>query len=99
MRLVSQALLATDDWSKVDFRPYAEERLERMRRLRFTASLVTTLDSEFGPEAEARRRRVYARWSQNPASIPATLAVMIGPELLPPEAFTPEAREAALALS
>ena len=29
---------------------------ERMRRLRFCASLTSVLDAEFGPEAKARRR-------------------------------------------
>ncbi|MEX1103650.1 MAG: NAD(P)/FAD-dependent oxidoreductase, partial [Dehalococcoidia bacterium] len=37
VRMVSEALLATDDWSAGALSEYAEERGERMRRLRFSA--------------------------------------------------------------
>jgi 2-polyprenyl-6-methoxyphenol hydroxylase-like FAD-dependent oxidoreductase len=37
-----------------DFRPYVEERAERMRRFRITAQVVTTLRVDFGPEARER---------------------------------------------
>lgn len=37
VRMVSEALLGTPQWTTDMFIPYAEERRERMRRLRFTA--------------------------------------------------------------
>ena len=97
VRLVSELLLATDDWSTSNLAPYAEERRERMRRLRFVASLAATLDCEFGPEAEARRRRVAERRAQDPSLMMPMLAVMVGPETVPPLAFDPAFRENTLA--
>ena len=40
VRIVSEILKAGDDWSTAAFGPYSEERAERMRRLRFAASLT-----------------------------------------------------------
>ena len=37
VRIVSDLLLGDDDWASLSFAPYAEERAERMRRLRFVA--------------------------------------------------------------
>ncbi len=71
------------------FRPYVEDRRERMRRLRVTAQFWAALHTEFGPEAAARRsralRRAFVEGQLSP--IPAIFA---GPETLPPEAFAPE---------
>jgi 2-polyprenyl-6-methoxyphenol hydroxylase-like FAD-dependent oxidoreductase len=71
------------------FRPYADERRERMYRLRVTAQFWSVLRAEFGPEAAARRscalRRVFVEGQQSPL-----LALHAGPETLPAEAFAPE---------
>ena len=61
VRIVSEILKAGDDWSTAAFAPYAEERAERMRRLRFAASITSALDMEFGEEARARRHSYHAR--------------------------------------
>jgi 2-polyprenyl-6-methoxyphenol hydroxylase-like FAD-dependent oxidoreductase len=39
-RLVSEALLGGKDWTTVTLMPYADERRERMKRLRFAAKQV-----------------------------------------------------------
>jgi 2-polyprenyl-6-methoxyphenol hydroxylase-like FAD-dependent oxidoreductase len=78
-----------------DFRPYVAERAERMRRLRITARLATTLRVEFGQDARERRARAGKRLAAGALSpLPASL---IGPERLPAEAFLPETIEQLLA--
>jgi len=97
VRLISEILCdAKVAGREPDFRPYVEERAERMRRLRITAQVVTTLRVEFGPEARERRARVGKRVAAGQlAPLPASL---IGPERLPAEAFLPETIEKLLAL-
>ena len=68
-----------------------------MRRLRFAASLAATLDSEFGPQARERRRRVTQRRAQDPTLMLPSLAVMVGPETVPDFAFQQEFRDRVLA--
>jgi 2-polyprenyl-6-methoxyphenol hydroxylase-like FAD-dependent oxidoreductase len=79
-----------------DFRPYVDERRERMRRLRIAAQFAAVLRVEFGPEAAERRARATRRalvegW---PSPIRASLT---GPDALPPEAYAPESLSALLA--
>jgi 2-polyprenyl-6-methoxyphenol hydroxylase-like FAD-dependent oxidoreductase len=78
-----------------DFRPYVEERAERMRRLRITAQVVTTLRVEFGQEARERRARVGKRVAAG--QLAPLRASMIGPERLPAKAFWPETIDKLLA--
>ena len=96
VRLVSEILRdAKAAAREPDFRPYVDERAERMRRLRITAQVVTTLRVEFGPEARERRVRVGKRMAAGQlAPFPASL---IGPERLPAEAFLPETIDRLLA--
>lgn len=94
VRIVSDALLATDDWSTSTLQPYAEERAERMRRLCFAGRLASLLASEFGEEAQSRRTRFRLASAANPALGMARIAPMIGPENLPAEAFSEQAWEA-----
>ena len=92
VRLVSEVLEASADWSPSAFAPYVEERRERMRRLRFGAQVHAALFNEFGPTAQARRTRAFARFAQDPALIMPLLAGMVGPELAPAQTFTEETR-------
>ncbi|BCW89316.1 Kynurenine 3-monooxygenase [Alphaproteobacteria bacterium SO-S41] len=92
VRIVSEILKETDDWSALDFAPYAEERAERMRRLRFAASLTSSIDAEFGEKAKARRKSFFERAAADPTLGIHGFAIMAGPENLPPEYFTPEHR-------
>lgn len=88
VRLVSDILKSSDDWSERAFAPYAEERAERMRRLRIAGRIQAALDMEFGPEARARRRSYHARGALDPTLKLHGVAVMAGPELAPAEIFT-----------
>jgi 2-polyprenyl-6-methoxyphenol hydroxylase-like FAD-dependent oxidoreductase len=97
-RIVSELLLGTADWSPALFSPYAEERRERMRRLRFAAGLQASLDMEFDDAARARRARLFQRGAEDPSLRMHAVAVMAGPEAVPAEMFTPEHRARVLEL-
>tara|TARA_R110000824_G_scaffold118960_15_gene272351 strand:+ start:42327 stop:43562 length:1236 start_codon:yes stop_codon:yes gene_type:complete len=92
VRIVSELLKSTDEWTTDLFAPYAEERAERLRRLRFSASITSALDAEFNDAARNRRARYFERAAIDPSLASHGVAVMVGPELLPPEVFTPEHR-------
>jgi hypothetical protein len=61
-----------------------------MRRLRFSAAFDSVLHAEFGPEASARKLRFLERSTADPTFALCRAAVMLGPELMPPTAFTDE---------
>jgi 2-polyprenyl-6-methoxyphenol hydroxylase-like FAD-dependent oxidoreductase len=88
VRIVSDLLKTSDDWSPELFEPYAEERRERMRRLRFVARLTASLDAEFGDKARARRQSYFKRAAADPMLASWVCAVMAGPETAAPEVFT-----------
>lgn len=98
VRIVSDILKASNDWSPAAFASYAEERSERMRRLRFAAALTSSLDAEFGKDAANRRQSYFARSAQDPTLGIHALAIMAGPETVPREFFTPEHRARVLGL-
>jgi 2-polyprenyl-6-methoxyphenol hydroxylase-like FAD-dependent oxidoreductase len=87
VRLVRDALLGERDWSANLFEPYAVERAERMRRLRFTASLVSSLQNEFGPAARDRRQRLREAQMQDPSLALPLLCPLLGPDAIPADAF------------
>ncbi|MDO9335184.1 MAG: FAD-dependent monooxygenase [Caulobacter sp.] len=84
VRIVSD-ILASETW---DFAPYAEERAERLRRLRLAAKITSGLDAEFGEAAKARRRHHFEKTAEDPMLGAHGFAVMAGPETLPAEIFT-----------
>jgi 2-polyprenyl-6-methoxyphenol hydroxylase-like FAD-dependent oxidoreductase len=90
VRMVGDILLASDDWSAQAFRPYGEERRERLRRLRFAAAVQSRMEVEFGPAARLRRERFAERAAADPSLRQLGLVVMGGPERAPAEYFTPE---------
>jgi 2-polyprenyl-6-methoxyphenol hydroxylase-like FAD-dependent oxidoreductase len=92
VRQVRDALLGTRDWSGEVFVAYAAERAERMRRLRFTASLISTYLNEFGPVARERRQRARARQMQDPSLVLPLMAAFVGPENVPADTFEEETR-------
>jgi 2-polyprenyl-6-methoxyphenol hydroxylase-like FAD-dependent oxidoreductase len=87
VRILSELLIATEDWSAAALRPYAEERAERLRRLRFCNAMATTLRGEFGDEPRARRRRARALMQAEPELGLWRRATMAGPESVPASAF------------
>jgi 2-polyprenyl-6-methoxyphenol hydroxylase-like FAD-dependent oxidoreductase len=93
VRIVSETLRETKDWAVADFAPYADERRERMRRLRFAAAVQSTTLNEFGDEARARRVRVFERQAANPVLQLALLGSLVGPEAVPDIAFEESVRE------
>jgi 2-polyprenyl-6-methoxyphenol hydroxylase-like FAD-dependent oxidoreductase len=82
-------VLLGGDWSPARLLAYADERRERMRRTRFTASLLAALATEFGPEARERRRRFGLRLRQNddPELKFALAAASMGAHNIPAFAF------------
>lgn len=90
-RIVGELLLNTETWDQAAFAPYVEERAERMRRLRFAANLDSVIHAEFGPEATARKLRFREARRTDPTVGMASGAVMLGPEVMPPFAFTEDA--------
>ncbi|MBS0278471.1 MAG: FAD-dependent monooxygenase [Proteobacteria bacterium] len=91
-RIVSEILKDTPDGSRPDFSSYGEERRERMRRLRFAASLQAALDMEFGDAAKEKRRRYHEATAKDMSVGLHGFAVMAGPETAPAEIFTPQHR-------
>jgi 2-polyprenyl-6-methoxyphenol hydroxylase-like FAD-dependent oxidoreductase len=89
VRVLSDLLLTHRDWSTTCLIPYAQERRERMRRVRFTAGLLAALQSEFGPEAAARRRRFVdrVREGHDPELRYALAPIRLGPDRVPAFAF------------
>lgn len=92
VRIVSDLLKGAAEWNAALFAPYAEERSERLRRLRFVAEIKAIIDAEFDDAARERRRRYFERAASDPMLAAHGMAVMAGPESLPAELFTPEHR-------
>jgi 2-polyprenyl-6-methoxyphenol hydroxylase-like FAD-dependent oxidoreductase len=90
VRIVSDILLASDDWGAAAFRPYGEERRERLRRLRFVAALQSRMEVEFGAAAHRRRARFQERAAADPSLRQFGMVVMGGPERVQADYFTPE---------
>jgi 2-polyprenyl-6-methoxyphenol hydroxylase-like FAD-dependent oxidoreductase len=87
VRIVRDVLLESEDWETARFADYAEERRERMRRLALCGRIDSIVHAEFGPESQQRRDAVRARRASDPAFMMCVGGVMVGPELLPAEAF------------
>ena len=87
-RLVTEAILSTDDWSPELFEPYAVERLERMRRLRLTAQIYAIAVGGQGSAGRDTENRVRLR--ADPATLMTQAAAMMGPHRVPDDAFGEE---------
>jgi 2-polyprenyl-6-methoxyphenol hydroxylase-like FAD-dependent oxidoreductase len=87
VRILSEVLLAGEDWSPSALQPYVEERAERMRRLRFCNAVATTLRGEFSPDGRERRRRARERMQAEPELGLWRRAYLAGPESVPATAF------------
>jgi 2-polyprenyl-6-methoxyphenol hydroxylase-like FAD-dependent oxidoreductase len=98
VRIVADVLRSTADRSPAAFAAYVEERRERMRRLRVSASVVTALSATFTPEARARRAAYSAVFRTDPVLGGPRLATQMGPERFPAEAFAAENVERILAM-
>ena len=99
VRMVSDILKETPAGQAPNFAPYAEERAERMRRLRFAGQLQASLDMEFGEAARERRRQYHERKAADPTLGMHGVAIMAGPEAAPAEIFTEANRARVLGLA
>ena len=95
VRLVSEVILS-GRFHQDAYRPYVEERLERMRRLRIAARLVAKLRVEFGEEARLRRQRVNHRIRVEKMPPPVG-AAQLGPDKIPAINFEQSTLDALLA--
>jgi len=93
--MVTDAMTSSADWSAAAFAPYASERKERMRRLRF-ASAGSYLLNGFGPDAIARRLRLREMFMVNPLASPVATA-FLGAWILPEEAYSDASWDALVA--
>jgi 2-polyprenyl-6-methoxyphenol hydroxylase-like FAD-dependent oxidoreductase len=98
-RMVAEILLASSDWTPAAFVPYAEERAERMRRLRLTAEFICELRCTFTPQGAARRRQYTQQMLQDQSLATPLLVPLVGPEAVPAQAFAPETLARLLALN
>ena len=87
VRILSELLITNDNWAPAALRPYAEERAERLRRLRFCNAMATTLRGEFGSDARERRRRAGQLMQAEPELGLWRRATLVGPESVPKSAF------------
>jgi menaquinone-9 beta-reductase len=83
VRLLSDALLASEDWEAAG-RAYAADHDRGYATIRLTEDLFTTLFLETGPEADARRARALPLLAQEPDRVPD--AFMSGPDHAPADA-------------
>jgi hypothetical protein len=98
VRILTEILLAGSDWSPAVFMPYAQERTERIRRLRLSAQLTTDLRATFTPEAAKRLQRVFAMFAENPSFFDSLVIQLTGPESVSAEAFESASLNRILAL-
>jgi menaquinone-9 beta-reductase len=69
------------------FGPYACERVERMRRLRYCADFIGAAHAEDCDDRTARRRRFFELRDDEPLTLGMLIAIYGGPESAPVEAF------------
>jgi 2-polyprenyl-6-methoxyphenol hydroxylase-like FAD-dependent oxidoreductase len=97
-RMVWDILRSNSHWSPEVFQPYEEEREVRMRRLRASGRVRTTINMTFTPEG-ARRRLAYAKaWPTDSVLAGSRLATFKGPFNVPPESFDEDVLERIFAL-
>ena len=80
-------VLRADDWSPAAFAPYAEERMERMRRLRDAAMFMSATFANDCDNRPARRARFFDMQENEPLLLGMLIGIMGGPENGPAEAF------------
>lgn len=85
VRLLADALTATDDWDSAG-RSYAAAHDRGYATVHATTDLMTTFFLETGPEADARRQRAFPLIAQEPGRVPD--ALMVGPDAAPVDQFT-----------
>jgi 2-polyprenyl-6-methoxyphenol hydroxylase-like FAD-dependent oxidoreductase len=83
-------VLRGDDWSPAAFEEYGNERMERMRRLRFVADTLAITEVEAAGNREARRAKFLELQATDPRVLNGFLAAFGGPETVPEDTFDDE---------
>lgn len=97
VRVVTELLRASGDWSERALQPYVTERSERMRRLRAITELYSAVFADFSPGIARRRLLVAERMEAEATLALPFAAVFAGPELVPGAGFVDRVRERLLA--
>jgi 2-polyprenyl-6-methoxyphenol hydroxylase-like FAD-dependent oxidoreductase len=92
VNVLTSSLLSGDTWGPSSFEEYSRERAERMRRLRFSVSVVG-LTQAFDDEARARRVAVRELAAKEPIYGMYYGALLVGPWRIPEAAFSAETYE------
>ena len=93
VRVVSELLLASPRWDRATFEQYADERRERMRRLRITSAIMLDAVCDFSDRGR-ERRRVWRRYLvRDPRLLRPVVIMLTGPESAPAEYMTTDAVE------
>ena len=80
-------IVRAGDFGPAAFEPYATERMERMRRLRYAATLLAVAFAQDGDDRAARRARYFDLRQTEPLMMGVLATVFAGPEVGPAEAF------------
>jgi 2-polyprenyl-6-methoxyphenol hydroxylase-like FAD-dependent oxidoreductase len=90
-------VLRAGDRSVAAFDEYVAERAERMHRLKLTAQYLTAIGSDFSDAGRERRRALAEHAADDEQLFFLRAAAVAGPELAPPDSFTDETMQRALA--
>lgn len=93
VRVVSELLLASTRWDRLAFEPYANERRERMRRLRITSAIMLEAVCDFSDRGRERRRVWRRLLVREPRLLRPIVIMLTGPESAPAELMTNDAVE------
>jgi 2-polyprenyl-6-methoxyphenol hydroxylase-like FAD-dependent oxidoreductase len=87
VRLVSELLLSSSDWSETSFGYYVEEHKERLRRMRMVAKALVKFRMHYGKTGQKHRLRIATLAAQEPKVAEFFSAQVFGPSEIPNEAF------------
>ena len=89
-RMITDLCLEGDGaWTTAQSRLYADERSERMRRLRHASALIDLVMAHGQSDRAAKRKVMFKRMHGNPMLGKALEACHLGPWNVPEAAFTP----------
>jgi 2-polyprenyl-6-methoxyphenol hydroxylase-like FAD-dependent oxidoreductase len=87
VRIVSDLLLNSNDWSPHQLQAYGRERAERMRRVRAVADIAASLFARFGEDAQRLRMTAMARMAEDPSLALWQASIGLGPDAGPDHTF------------
>ena len=87
VRIVSDLLLSSNDWSPRQLQAYGRERAERMRRVRAVADIAAALFARFGEDAQRLRMTAMARMAEDPNLALWQASIGLGPDAVPHHIF------------